>query len=225
MLCLGESLRGFCVDMFVLRVLFCFSHMIYPVLFSIESGRELQHYIGSMPSQFLVPCQYLLLVSSSLFRKCWTRVAPIVFLKAVNSAPFSSLRPPLISRAMFLLYPHFAMIFESDADYIFVTRLLVKKVCPSGYSTFGRYNPWYNIAASFHVTPTINIASDFSIAFFREPGFFSGFWSLLIHSNVLDSFLLHPFFSDLNVFSFLFFNVMTKSMIFLIDGTLCLSKS
>ena len=67
MLCLDESLRDICLDiMSLLQVLFCLSHiMIDPVLFSIELGRELLHYIESMALQFVVPCQYLLLASSS----------------------------------------------------------------------------------------------------------------------------------------------------------------
>ena len=53
---------------------------------------------------------------------------PIVLRNAVNLTPPSSFGPPLISPAMFLLYPHFEMIFGSDADSIFFTYLSVKKV-------------------------------------------------------------------------------------------------
>ena len=49
--------------------------------------------------------------------------------------------PPLISSAVFMLYPYFAMIFGIEEDSIFFTCLSVKKVYPSVYSTFGWNTP------------------------------------------------------------------------------------
>ena len=70
---------------------------------------------------------------------CCTLSTTIVFLKEYNPTPPSSFKPPCISRVKFLLHPHFAMIFGSDADSIFFTYLLVKKIYPNVYSNFGWY--------------------------------------------------------------------------------------
>ena len=93
-----------------------------------------------------------------------------------------------------MLYPHFMMIFGVDADSIFFTCFLVKKVFPSGYSTFGRNTPWYNINDSVCVTPAVNIASDVLIAVFSETENCSG---TLISSG---SFQCPKFFLALSIF-------------------------
>ena len=115
-----------------------------------------------LPIYFVGFSRYLKNVVLLLLRMC--------FLKASNPVPSNFFGPPLISRAMLLLYPYFAMIFGSDVDSNFFTCLSVKKICPSGYSTFGLYTPWYNVNAFCHVTPAVNIDSDVAITVFSNTG-------------------------------------------------------
>ena len=59
-------------------------------------------------------------------------VVPILFLNEWNFTSPNSFCPPLIWNAVFLLYPHFAMIFGNAADSIFYICLSVKNVYPKG---------------------------------------------------------------------------------------------
>ena len=131
-------------------------------------------------------------------KKYCTCVALIVFLKASDLAQPNFFGPPLIPRVMFLLYPHFAMIFGSDKDSIFFNCLLVKKVCPSMYSNSGLHTPWYNINASCCVTFAVNIDSDVVIAVLSDTGNCLGY---LISSG---SFQCPKFFCALPIFLFEF---------------------